>query len=121
MSSHYDNHRRAAELHNLAAHAHMSAAEAHEKQDHETGAERTRQAHEHTQHAYEHVEEMQDANEHGIALFGHQEIARLAEVLWKARGCPEGSPQEDWYEAARHLRARGVKSGQEAGSEALTG
>jgi hypothetical protein len=26
--------------------------------------------------------------------------------LWHARGCPEGSPQEDWFHAAEQLRAR---------------
>ena len=26
-------------------------------------------------------------------------IAELAYRLWEERGCPEGSPDEDWYEA----------------------
>jgi hypothetical protein len=46
-------------------------------------------------------------NEHGIAIFGHEDIAALAHTLWQARGCPEGSSEEDWYQAAHELRARG--------------
>ena len=49
-------------------------------------------------------------NEHGIATFGHEDIAALAHTLWQARGCPEGSPEEDWFHAAHELRARGEKS-----------
>ena len=107
--SHYENHQRAAELHDAAAHAHRSAAEAHEKQDHQTGQERSRQALEYSQKAHEHTEQAHRApvNEHGIATFGHEEIAALAHTLWQARGCPEGSPEEDWFQAAHELRARG--------------
>lgn len=106
--SHYENHQRAAELHDSAAHAHRSAAEAHEKQDHETGQERLRHALEHSQRAHERSEQAhRDAvNEHGIAIFGHKEIAALAHTLWQARGCPEGSPEEDWFRAVEQLRAR---------------
>ena len=106
--SHYENHQRAAELHDSAAHAHRAAAEAHEKQDHQTGQELSRRALEHSQHAYQHTEEVtrHAVNEHGIALFGHHEIATLAHALWRARGCPEGSPDEDWFRAAQELRAR---------------
>jgi Protein of unknown function (DUF2934) len=103
--SHYENHQRAAELHDVAAHAHRSAAEAHEKQDHLTGQELSRQALEHAQKAFQHTEQTH-RNEHGIALFGHDEIAALAHKLWEARGCPQGSPEEDWFHAARELRAR---------------
>ncbi len=45
-------------------------------------------------------------NEHGVATFGHAEIAALAHELWEARGCPEGSPDTDWLQAAHMLRAR---------------
>jgi len=107
--SHYENHQRAAELHDSAAHAHRSAAEAHEKQDHQTGQERSRQALEHSQQAYRHSEmaNRNAVNEHGLATFGHEDIAALAYALWHARGCPEGSPEEDWFQAAHELRARG--------------
>jgi hypothetical protein len=32
----------------------------------------------------------------------HQ-IAALAYILWQGRGCPEGSPQEDWTRATQQL------------------
>jgi hypothetical protein len=108
--SHYENHQLAAELHDNAAHAHRSAAEAHEKQDHQTGQERSRQALEHSQQAYQRAEQAhRDAvNEHGIATFGHEDIAEAAHALWQARGCPEGSPDEDWFDAVQQLRTRPV-------------
>ena len=107
--SHYENHQRAAELHDSAAHAHRSAAEAHEKQDHQTGQELSRRALEHSQQAYAQTEQTHRnaVNEHGIASFGHSEIAALAHALWESRGSPEGSPEEDWFRAAQELRARG--------------
>jgi hypothetical protein len=107
--SHYENHQRAAELHDSAAHAHRSAAEAHEKQDHETGQEHSRRALEHSQQAHEHTEQVHRGlvNEHGVKIFGHSDIAALAHSLWKDRGCPEGTAEDDWYRAAQELRARG--------------
>ena len=33
----------------------------------------------------------------------HEEIARLAYSLWQARGCPEGSAEEDWLMAEKQL------------------
>jgi hypothetical protein len=35
-----------------------------------------------------------------------QEIAKLAYQLWQARGCPEGSSEDDWLEAERQLQGR---------------
>jgi hypothetical protein len=32
-------------------------------------------------------------------------IAKLAYDLWVGRGCPDGSPEEDWYNAERLLAA----------------
>ncbi len=109
--SHYENHQRAAELHDSAAHAHRSAAEAHEKQDHQTGHERSRQALEHSQTAHRQSEQAhrKAVNEHGFTIFGHEDIATLAHALWQARGCPEGSPEEDWFHAVHELRARPVE------------
>jgi hypothetical protein len=34
------------------------------------------------------------------------EIAALAYQLWEERGCQDGAPQQDWYEAERRLKAR---------------
>ncbi len=36
----------------------------------------------------------------------HEEIAALAYSLWQARGCPEGTPEEDWFNAERTLKAK---------------
>src|ERR1039458_7789990 len=110
IGSHYENHQRAAELHDNAAHAHRSAAEAHQKQDHQTGQELSRQALEHSRQAYQHTEQAAGhaLNEHGFAIFGHEDITALAHALWQARGCPEGSPQEDWFHAVQQLRDRPV-------------
>lgn len=38
-----------------------------------------------------------------------QEIAELAHELWQARGCPDGSPDEDWFRAEQELRSRRLK------------
>ena len=35
-----------------------------------------------------------------------QEIAELAYELWQMRGCPDGSPEEDWFRAERELQNR---------------
>jgi hypothetical protein len=96
--SHYENHQRATELQNGAAHAHR-VGEQHGKQEHLTGHERSRQALEHAR---------ETADGHGVASFGHEEIAALAHELWQARGCPAGSPDEDWFHAVRQLRTRAL-------------
>ncbi len=101
--SHYENHQRAAELHDAAAHAHRVAEQQGQK-DHLTGHEHSRIALEHSQAAHQHTQAA--INEHGIATFGHAEIEALAYELWQARGCPDGSPQEDWFHAAEELRSR---------------
>jgi hypothetical protein len=95
--SHYENHQRAAELHDAAAHAHR-VGEQHGKEDHVTGQEHSRQALEHSLEAHR--------SSQAAKGFGHDEIAVLAYELWEARGYPDGSPQQDWFQAARDLRAR---------------
>jgi hypothetical protein len=35
----------------------------------------------------------------------HDQIAALAYALWEARGCPEGSPEDDWLQAEQELTA----------------
>jgi hypothetical protein len=100
--SHYENHQRAAELQNEGAHAHR-VGEQHGQQDHLTGHEHSRQAQEHSREAH-HTGTA--ASAHSITTFGHHEIAALAHALWQARGCPEGSPEEDWFRAAEQLRSR---------------
>jgi hypothetical protein len=101
--SHYENHQRSAELHDGAAHAHR-VAEQHGKQEHLTGSEHSKQALEHSQRAYQHTQAALSGL--GVTEFGHDDIAALAHELWQARGCPEGSPEEDWFHAAEELRSR---------------
>jgi hypothetical protein len=103
--SHYENHQEAAELHDGAAHAHR-VAEQQGKQDHLTGHEHSRQALEHSRDSRQDYQVAPATVGHGIAAFGHDEIAVLAYELWQARGCPEGSSQEDWFHAAKELRSR---------------
>ena len=38
-----------------------------------------------------------------------QDIAALAYGLWEARGCPEGSPEIDWFAALEQLRSRDLE------------
>ena len=102
-ASHYENHQRTAELQDGAAHAHR-VAEQQGKQDHLTGHEHSRQASEHSQNS--HDTRTGATVGHGIAAFGHAEIADRAYELWQKRGCPDGSPEEDWYRAAEELRSR---------------
>src|ERR1700683_4401857 len=100
--SHYENHQRAAELQDGAAHAHR-VGEQQGQGDHLTGHEHPRQALENSQDPRQHFKAATAG--HGVASFGHDDIAALAHELWQARGCPEGSPEEDWYRAAEQLRA----------------
>jgi hypothetical protein len=99
--THYDNHQRAAELHDGAAHAHR-AADQHGQQEHLTPHELSRQAHESSQES--HRQDHAAAPEQVLETFGHRDIAALAYELWQARGCPEGSSDEDWFQAVRQLR-----------------
>jgi hypothetical protein len=111
--SHYENHQRAAELHDGAAHAHRAAIE-HGQEDHLTPHELSRQSLEHTPESPENGHAATAGHEgidhgtvgHGIAAFGHDDIVALAHQLWEARGCPDGSADEDWFEAVKQLRAR---------------
>jgi Protein of unknown function (DUF2934) len=100
--SHYENHQRAAELHDVAAHAHRVAEQG--KHGHQTGHEHSRQALEHSHDAHLHTEAATSAQ--GIPSFSHDDLASLAYELWQARGCPNGSSEEDWFRAAEELRAR---------------
>ena len=103
--SHYEDHQRADELQDGGAHAHR-VGEQHGKQDHPTGREHSRQQIEHSPEAHEHSQTTTTG--HGVIAFGHNEIAALAHELWKARGCPAGSADEDWFRAVEQLRAHAL-------------
>jgi hypothetical protein len=106
--SYPDDQKRIAPLHDTAAHAHESGAQSHGKQEYETGHERSRRALEHSPSPQPHAGQENGGrfNEHGIAMFGHEDIATLAHKLWQAKGCPAESADADWLEAAKELRAR---------------
>lgn len=44
------------------------------------------------------------------------EITRLAHQFWIERGCPIGTPEEDWFRAEAELRSRASKPQQTATS-----
>jgi hypothetical protein len=98
----YENHYRAAELHDRAAEAHR-IVQKNEKGDEIMGEEYARQALGRSQAAGNLTKAV--AFGYGVMTFGHDEIATLAHELWQARGCPYGSPEEDWLRAERELRA----------------
>ena len=101
--SHFENHQRAAELHDGAAHAHR-VGEQQGKQDHLTAHEHSRQELERSPGLHQHAQALTPG--HGVAAFCHADIAALAYELWQARGRPNGSSQEDWFRAAEELRSR---------------
>jgi hypothetical protein len=105
--SYYDQHQVGAELQDRPEHA-FRVAEQAGKQDHLSGHENSRLSSEHSPQAAppEPNSPHQATTGHGIAAFGHKEISILAHELWRARGCPEGSPEDDWFKAARELRSR---------------
>lgn len=105
--SHYENHQRAAELQNAPGHAHRSAEQQHDKQEHLTPHEETRHAMEHSRDSPNDFSggDVPATVGHGVAAFGHRDIAARAYQLWQARGCPEGSPELDWFQAVKELRS----------------
>jgi hypothetical protein len=111
-NSMHDSHQKAAEYHNLAAHAHRTAAMHQGQEDHLTGHEHSRQALEHSNTAYQHSLGMhQKARTDPVVIVRahearEEEINALAYKLWQARGCPEGSSQEDWFRAVAELESR---------------
>jgi hypothetical protein len=36
-------------------------------------------------------------------LENSEQIAALAHEFWQARGCPEGTPEEDWFRAEQEI------------------
>jgi len=48
--------------------------------------------------------------ERELAAYGsdlnEEDIAAVAYELWQARGCPSGSPDEDWFQALQIVRSR---------------
>lgn len=38
----------------------------------------------------------------------YEEVKRLAHEYWQARGCPEGSPEEDWFRAEMIINGKAL-------------
>jgi hypothetical protein len=100
--SHYENHPRAEELRHGAAHAHETG-ELHGMAEHPTDHEQSRHAQEHSPDADRFSSH--GTTGHGVAAFGHDDIAARAHQHWLARGGPEGSPWQDWFRAVEELRS----------------
>ena len=45
-----------------------------------------------------------------------EQIAALAYEFWKARGCPDGTPDEDWFRAEREIAGSKKMDQKELGS-----
>ena len=41
-----------------------------------------------------------------LAALEHERIATLAYFYWQQRGCPEGSPEDDWFRAEHEIREK---------------
>jgi len=39
-----------------------------------------------------------------LAALEHERIATVAYYFWQQRGCPIGSPDEDWAQAVQYIR-----------------
>jgi len=49
------------------------------------------------------------------------EVREQAYSCWQERGCPVGSPDEDWLRAERELAGRGALSGLDLSGQRLAG
>jgi hypothetical protein len=51
----------------------------------------------------------------------HRSIGELAYHLWQARGCPQGSAEQDWLDAEKQLQSvqRGAELRESEASEAI--
>ena len=45
------------------------------------------------------------------AILNHEAIAQRAKAIWRAKGCPVGQDEQNWYEAERQLRMEMITSG----------
>jgi len=64
----------------------------------------------HTKHL-RHAEKPSELREPSAAMIGdHAEIARLAYLHWLDRGCPIGSPEQDWSRAEEDLKKEPIET-----------
>lgn len=100
----------AAEHRDLAAHAHQAGAERRGKEDHLTGHESSRRAQEHSDQGFvlaqqEHERARTARPDESPDGPSEQDIAAHAYRLWQDRGCPEGSPERDWFQAIEEMHS----------------
>ena len=55
------------------------------------------------------AETSKEATPVAAAAVTEESIAHLAYAIWESRGCQGGSPEEDWLQAERQLRAAATK------------
>ena len=61
---------------------------------------------------YPEQHEVENQHEEAEPFLTHDQVSARARELWKARGFPHGSPEEDWLRAEEELRsASGRRSG----------
>ena len=104
------------ETHNLGEFIESAAGETHRRS---SMAKQPRKMTE-TTSAINPVEKTAVAPGSGAGLIDRNTVAARAYQLWVERGCPEGSPEQDWYQAEQELgtgrksiRAEGASSGSE--------
>jgi hypothetical protein len=54
-------------------------------------------------HATYNFEVLETLDPTNAARPSSEEIAQLAYELWQQRGCPDGSPELDWFQAEQEL------------------
>ena len=54
------------------------------------------------------------------ALISETAVAERAHQLWQARGCPNGSDQEDWFQAEKELKQKAGLAQSNAADPAAT-
>ena len=52
------------------------------------------------------AQEPEEADGPATVSFPHDEIAALAYSYWQARGCPDGTREEDWFRAEEELKVK---------------
>lgn len=102
-NSHSEKQQQTNELHNVGAHSHNRADASRDQQPHQTGHEISRNSLEHKPD----VDKQESSGKRLPKIEHDEEIAQLAHSIWQARGCPEGSPDEDWLAASNQLAVKG--------------
>ena len=45
-------------------------------------------------------------SDESVSNISELDVAALAYSLWEKRGCPDGCPEVDWFQAEQELRSR---------------